>query len=267
MRAASESAPTDTGDGVSWLPSGRIDVRVLLLGGFRLLVDDTSIDLPAASQRMVALLSLRGAMSRSRLAGSMWPDTPEERALASLRTSIWRTNLSAKQLVVCRGGMVDLGPSVVVDARSFVIEALRFLGSPGVAAGPAGVTLGELVRENELLPDWDDEWVTAERERLRQLLLHLLEAMAEHFCLSRDFGLAIEAALAALRIDSLRESAHRSLIRIHLDEGNLVEARRALSSCRRILRREIGVDASPETLRLVDPEPRAARTVVVPAPR
>lgn len=250
-----------------WLGAGGTELRVLLLGGFRLQVDDVSTDLPAASQRMVALLSLRGAMSRSRLAGSLWPDTPEQRALASLRTNIWRTNQAAQQLVVCRGGMVDLGPHAVVDTRSFVMQALRFLGSAGASPGPPAPPVDELVGENELLPDWDDEWVVAERERLRQLLLHLLEALAGHFSVTRHFGLAMEAALAALRIDPLRESAHRSLIRIHLDEGNLAEARRALSSCRRTLRREVGVDASPETMQLVDADLRPPRRVAVPASR
>jgi DNA-binding SARP family transcriptional activator len=238
---------------------------VLLLGGFRLQVGGALTELPAASQRMVALLALRGAMSRSRLAGSLWPETPEERALASLRTSIWRTNCAARELVACHGGMVDLGPQVVVDTRSFVVRALRFLGSQGGAAGdPGAAGVGELVGENELLPDWDDEWIVAERERLRQLHLHFLEAMAGHLSLSGDFGLAIEVALAALRIEPLRESAHRLLIRIHLLEGNVVEARRAFSDCRRTLRREVGVDVSPETLRLV---PAEMQVLTLPAPR
>ncbi|MEZ0449705.1 AfsR/SARP family transcriptional regulator [Cellulomonas sp. ICMP 17802] len=250
-----------------WPRRRRDALRVLLLGGFRLQVDDGSADLPTAPQRMVALLALRGAMSRSRLAGTLWPETPEQRALASLRTGIWRTNQAADQLVVCHGGMVDLGAHVDVDTRRFVAESLHLMEAAEVSLGATGLSVDDLVGENELLPDWEDEWLVAERERLRQLRLHVLEAVAARFCASGEYGLAVEAALAAVRIDPLRESAHRAVIRVHLAEGNVVEARRALASCRSTLRREVGVDVSPETLQLVGAEPPHARALAVPARR
>jgi DNA-binding SARP family transcriptional activator len=63
----------------------------------------------------------------------------------------------------------------------------------------------------ELLPDWDDPWVEGERERLRQLRLHMLEAVADRFTATGQFGLAIEVAFRVLQADALRESAHREL--------------------------------------------------------
>ena len=74
---------------------------------------------------------------------------------------------------------------------------------------------------DELLPDWDDDWLEDERERLGQLHLHMLEAQADRLAADDRFGLALDVALAALRIDPFRESAHRTVIRIHLAEGNL----------------------------------------------
>ena len=64
------------------------------------------------------------------------------------------------------------------------------------------------------------------------------------------FGLAMEAALAALRGDALRESAHRAVIRIHLAEGNLAEARHAYEQCCEVLDREIGAAPSAATMKL-----------------
>jgi DNA-binding SARP family transcriptional activator len=216
-------------------------LSVALLGGFTLIVDDEVVDLPAGSQRLIALLALGGRTSRSRLAGTLWPETFENRALASLRTGIWRINHVTDGLVRVRGVTVELGPFVDVDVRRLVRAGLAALrdGSRGAPDDVDPIPDG-----GELLPDWEDEWLLADRERLRQLRLHVLEAAAGRLSRAGQYGLALESALTALRADPLRESAHRTIIGIHLAEGNVAEARRALDACHLTLRREVGVEPS-----------------------
>ena len=74
--------------------------------------------------------------------------------------------------------------------------------------------------EGDLLPDWYDDWLEIERERLRQLRVHALEHLGEHALRRGRFGAAIDRALAAIAADPLRESAHRLLIRAYIAEGN-----------------------------------------------
>ncbi|HEY6203669.1 MAG TPA: bacterial transcriptional activator domain-containing protein [Candidatus Limnocylindria bacterium] len=78
----------------------------------------------------------------------------------------------------------------------------------------------------ELLADWCDEWVLLERERLRQLRLHALEVLTQRLVTVGRYADAMEVALAALRSEPLRESAHRAVISVHLAEGNRSEALR-----------------------------------------
>ena len=52
------------------------------------------------------------------------------------------------------------------------------------------------IPEGDLLPDWDDVWLTDERTRLHQLRLHLLETLTDHLAASGQFGLAVEVALS-----------------------------------------------------------------------
>jgi DNA-binding SARP family transcriptional activator len=150
--------------------------------------------------------------------------------------------------MVDTGGAIDLAPDVAVDVRVLVERTKTILhgARPDAAAMPQAVGDG-----GELLPDWDDEWLADERERLRQLHLHVQEALAERLASEGKFGLALDMALGALRLDSLRESAHRSVIRIHLQEGNLSEARRAYAVCCRVLEQELGVPPAPETARML----------------
>jgi DNA-binding SARP family transcriptional activator len=224
-------------------------VSLTLLGGFMLRVDADPVELPAGAQRLVALLALRGRTGRSRLAGMLWPETMEHRALASLRTGIWRVNQAAGQLISSTSGTVDLSAGVAVDVRRVVEHGRAMLKN--VADHPVDQAHAVLDSDGELLPDWDDEWLHADRERLRQIRLHLLEASALRLAQVGLYGLALEAALAALRMDDWRESAHRALIQVHLAEGNVSEARRAYERCRVVLVHDVGVEPSPATSRLL----------------
>lgn len=216
-----------------------------LLGGFRLCVDRDEVVLPTGVQRLVALVALRGRASRSRVAGTLWPDATEDRAMANLRTSLWRVNRVAGRLIACIGGTVGLGGGVDVDVVRVVRDARAALRAGlSTSVGDMAETMADM---GELLPDWEDEWLIADRERLRQMRLHVLEAAAERLVQSGQHGLALEAAMAALRIDMLRESAHRIVIRIHMAEGNIAEARRAYDRCHQLLIEDLGLEPTAAT--------------------
>jgi DNA-binding SARP family transcriptional activator len=103
----------------------------------------------------------------------------------------------------------------------------------------------------DLLPDWYDDWLVDEREGVRQLRLHALEVLTERLSTSGRHVEAIQAALAAVRLEPLRETAHAALIRAHLAEGNRSEALRQFSRCRDALAAELAVEPSESLRKLV----------------
>jgi DNA-binding SARP family transcriptional activator len=107
----------------------------------------------------------------------------------------------------------------------------------------------------DLLPDWNDEWLQDEREELRQTRLHALESLARLLSACGRHADAIQTALAAIRLEPLRETAHRTLIEIHIAEGNWSEAHRQFQRCRRMLRKELGVEPSDSMRRLLEKRP------------
>lgn len=240
--------------------NGRSGADVTLLGGFRLAVGGRDVRLPVGAQRLVAVLALRGQVSRSRLAGTLWPDTPEHRALASLRTGIWRVNQAAPDLVAITASQVDLDARARVDVRALVKRSVEIMQGKDFDA----FTLSTGVPDGELLPGWGDAWLTDERERLHQMRLHLLEKVAARLADTGQFGLAVEVALSVLRADVLRESAHRTLIGIHLAEGNLSQARRAYAACEQLLWRQLGVAPSAAMTGLLSDVPGGVPVAGVP---
>jgi len=85
-----------------------------------------------------------------------------------------------------------------------------------------------------------------ERERIRQRILHALEALSERLASAGRFADAIEAAMLAASAEPLRESAQRALIRAHIAEGNLTEARRSYRAYHDLMHRELGVRPSAD---------------------
>lgn len=217
-----------------------------LFGAFELRCGSEPIALPLSAQRLLAFVALQDRpLRRIFVAGTLWADTTDERAAGSLRSALWRLRRSGHQLVDASSSHVRLAAGVDVDVQRAARLAHRLID--GFAA-----TNGETPPGAELLPDWYEDWVVLERERLRQLLLHAFEALAERRIATGDLGHALEAALAVVRYEPLRESAHRLVIRIHLAEGNGCEALRQYELCRRLLRDRVGLRPSRQLDDLVD---------------
>jgi DNA-binding SARP family transcriptional activator len=239
-------------------------LRLMLLGGFTLLRDNEEIVLPMSAQRLIAVLALRERpLSRVYLAGLLWPEYSAERSLADLRTALWRVNHSRAAVVSATGMRLSLRDEVQVDVRALtaVGRAAVGLGARSVIAELAGMSWFEL--SLDLLPDWYDDWLVDDREGVRQLRLHALEVLSDELSLLGRHAEAIQAALAAVRLEPLRETAHATLIRAHLAEGNRSEARRQYYRCRDLLAAELAVEPSESIRRLISAQPALSRSTLV----
>lgn len=218
------------------------DVRLSLFTGFELTHGGLPVPVQAAAQRLLAFLALHERpVQRLRLAGTLWPDCSDDRSLACLRSALWRARRSGPWVVVTSGDQLALDASVAVDVRELVGLARRlFDGSEQDGEN----WLWRLAQWGDLLPDWDYDWVVAEREHLRQLRFHLLELLCEDMAAARRFGPAVEACLAAVTAEPLRESAHRALIKVFLAEGNVGQAVAQYRTYRRLVRDELGLEPS-----------------------
>jgi DNA-binding SARP family transcriptional activator len=222
-------------------------VTLNLLHGFQLRHADGLLKLPLGEQRVLAFLALHGRwVQRLFVAGSLWLESSEERANASLRTALWRLRRPDFQLVEATPTHLALAPNVAVDVREVSASAER-----AIRHTSNDDDLLELREAGDLLPDWYDEWVIIERERFRQRRLHALETLCETLTAQARFAEAADAALAAIAVEPLRESAHRALISMHLAEGNAGEAIHHYRLFSDLLQRQVGLDPSPHMQELV----------------
>ena len=230
--------------------SQRADAPFLhLVDGFELAVAGRRVELALPAQRLLAFLALHDQpLLRRYVAGALWLDSNDERAAGSLRSALWRVRRLDVPLVEVSGGRLELASLVAVDVRVVVAWARRVL-EPETELRDADVA--PIWSPCELLPDWYDDWVDVERERLRALRTHALEALCARLTAAGRYAEATEAGLAAIRDEPLRESAHRVLICVHLAEGNRAAALEQYRSFAHRLRDELDMRPSGRMERLV----------------
>jgi DNA-binding SARP family transcriptional activator len=211
-----------------------------LFGGFQLRVGRAAIECASSAQRLLAFLALHPRpQSRVRVAGLLWPETSDRRAAANLRSSLWRLpDPPGVSLVECLGPSIALAPQVEVDVRRAEQVGWECVHDTASIVDPGDASLFF----DELLPGWYDDWVTTERERLGQLRLSFLEAIA--YALLRQ-GAVVDALDVALRLvagDPLREQSQRALISVYRATGSLGQSVRQLEAYRALLREAIGCE-------------------------
>jgi DNA-binding SARP family transcriptional activator len=224
--------------------------QLCLVDGFELRDGATVVPVCHSAQRLIAFLALEPRpVLRTYVSGSLWTDSQSARASASLRSALWRcTAPGGAPVILATSTHLRLHPSIEVDFLQTVSWMKAMLADTSLVDPDRSVTL-----DRDLLPDWYDDWVMLERERFRQLRLHALELQCHRLAALGRFGEAVNAGLAAVAIEPLRESAHREVIMVHLLERNTVEAIRQYRRYEQLLAVELSLQPSAQLSQLMRP--------------
>lgn len=231
---------------------GERDVAAVLhlFGGPFVTFGRRQVSVPEGSKRLLTFVALhRGRVERRYAAGVLWPADNDYRAAGNLRSALWRLNGTGVQLLSADKHGLAMREDVLIDVHIISAWAARLIDGSASDHDLGVMPWG--VDALDLLPGWYDDWALLERERMRQRLLHALEAMSRQLVRMRRCAEAVEAAIIAVGAEPLRESAQRTLIEAHLAEGNLIEGRRTYWAYQDVLDRELGAKPDPELAALV----------------
>lgn len=225
-------------------PCVRREVRVL--GPLCLVPEER---LSAGARRALAYLAVKGpVVPRALMSMELWPSVLEARARANLRRAIWQ---------IPKGWVRASSWEVRLEAQVDVDEA-RQVANRALDEMPLDAREIDLLGR-DLLPGWYEPWLLDEQDAFHLARLQGLETMCRSGTERRQFGLATRAGLAAVAAEPLRQSAVVALVRAHVEEGNLAEARRRVEAYRVLLLDELGVEVPPELEALVgSPRPGEA---------
>ncbi len=256
-------------------PEGTL-LQLRLLGPMRVDINATEALLGARKSRaLLAYLALkRGAqVPRQTLIGLLWGNRSEDQARASLRQTLSALRkelgpLSEKFLIksndtICletRGIWVD------VDALNAAVQTSETTNLEAVTS----LFRGDLLEGLTLSEGAFDQWLLAERERVRSQMLRVWSALVKEQEQSNRIEDAITNCAKALALDPFQESMHRLLIGLYMKQGRHDAALAQFEQCRRTLADQLNAMPEQATLELLAEVKRRrlqSTTPATPRPR
>ncbi|MFC8095440.1 BTAD domain-containing putative transcriptional regulator [Streptomyces sp. NPDC057301] len=225
--------------------------RLELLRPFEFTYAGSSVSLPMGAQRLLAYLALqKDGAHRCAVAEQLWPDCSPFRAAANLRSALCQgRRMGSVTVIDSVGQRLLLSPSIQVDLYDVWDSARQIISGLNSVPDNWDRLAGDLSKE--LLPGWTEEWLFLERERWSQTRVYALESLAQQLQVAGHYLPAVQAALTAIAVDPIRETAHRIVIEVHLAEGNVASAIKRYQDYRSFLQQELGVGPSPQMAELV----------------
>ena len=219
--------------------------QLRLIGPFQARRSGRTESVPHSAARLLAMLTLVGPMSRLHAGEQLWPDTDQARSSANLRSTLTRLNAVDNAFLEITGDVLSLSEDVAVDVDDVLTWVnLTIYG----AATQAATTAPPPSIGKEVLPGWDEQWLTDPRERVRLLQAQALETAAERLIAAGRPAEALPYALAAVQAQPWSESANRLIIEIHARRGDPSNALRRFRRFRAALQLELGIQPGPEML-------------------
>jgi DNA-binding SARP family transcriptional activator len=230
-------------------------MRLELLGDLLIRSSDGSLVTIGSkkSQALLAYLAIKPGqhVSREKLAGLLWSSTGPDQARQSLRQTLSsvRKDLSHiapdHKLLIEESDLLSLDRSVSCDAAE--MESLIAVGTEEALKNAIDLYRGDFLDGFSINEERFDQFVTGERDRLHRVAIRAHAQLVELQSKRGALDEAIGTAQASLRLDILQEPMHRTLMRLYLQSGDVVEALQQYESCAKVLKRELRIEPDAET--------------------
>ena len=198
---------------------------------------------------ILSLLALRGgaAVERGWLAGTLWPESSDDRARNNLRCTL----VDLRHALGPEAGRLRAPTprTLALDLTAAEVDVVAF--DAAIARGdPASLEQAVALYRAPLLEEWSEPWALEERQRREEAYLAALEALAAHARSAGDLTTAERCLRRVLAADPWRESVQRALMRTLADQGSYAAAVLAFRELRLRLHREINAAPDAETTAL-----------------
>ena len=242
------------------------------LGCFQVSLDDRPVT-DFKSNKVRALLAYLAVEAdrphrREALAGLLWPDWPDRDALSNLRyalASLRRTlgdHTAEPPFLLITPHTIQFNPAsdhwldVAELERQIADSRWPMANADGKQNKP--VSAQSLYR-GSFLPGFSiggaapfEEWALLRREQISLQVMSLLGNLAAYREARGDYPAAQAHARQQIALEPWSEEAHRTLMRVLTLDGQRSAALRQYCTCRDLLRDELGVEPTEETVALYE---------------
>ena len=200
-------------------------------------------------QWLLALLTLHSGQEvpRSKLAGLLWPDSPESQSLFYLRKSL----SDLRQALGDEAARIRSASSqaLVLDLSGAEGDVLAF--DQAIACGDsASLEQAVTLYRGPLLEGCAEDWVLTDRRVREEAYLNALETLATHSLAHGDPAAAVGYLHKAIHAERLREKTYRTLMQALAARGDYAAAIQVYRDLNRLLHHELNALPAPETTAL-----------------
>ena len=241
--------------------NGKTSLSLSYLGAPQITRDNALIE-NFISNKVPALLAYlavtRRAHTRDKLAALLWGEISDADAKNNLRQALTNLRKIADQELTITRDSIEFSGDCFLDSVQFELDIKTASSLDPI---PASVILTDSLRlyRGDFLegfhirdaPDFED-WMLAERARLRELALQTLHTLTQFHTQRGHFTEAISFASRLLSFDPWREEAHRQLMLLQARTGQWTAALAQYETCKKILEKELGVEPALETTSLYE---------------
>lgn len=246
-----------------------IELKLTLLGGFGA-QSSSGLDVVLPGQKDRALLAYLaitpgGPQSRERLASLLWSRSGDRQSRDSLKQALLHLR---RCLGFAKSALLHADRhSVALDHAAVEVDVVTFLQltretTADVLAEATALYRGDLLDGLVINDPVFEDWLTIERQRLRQLYERALGSLMSKALAAGDHDGAGTAARRLLLSDPFSEPACRTLMLVHAHDGQRTLALKLFEDLQGRLRNQLGVRPEPETVALLD-RIRSRRTPAV----
>jgi len=229
---------------------------ITLLGGFAVKANGTPLALPTRkAEALLAFLALKPGVTRrrERIAATLWARSGEAQARGSLRQTLTTIRKALQPAGV--PGIISDGDTLHLDPEGVSVDAARL--DAALADGPTAelaraveLYAGDLLDGFTLNEEPFEEWLAAERTRIRERALEAMRRQLDRHAEARETSAGLALGERLLALDATVEAAHRAMMRLHAAAGGRSAVVKQYRRCREALARELQVEpeAATETL-------------------
>jgi TolB-like protein len=225
-----------------------------LLGRVQLAGPEGPVDLP--NKKLAGLLAYLASTAprpqqREKLSALLWGSHFDAQAKQNLRQALFRL-----RKVVGPDALQGDGDVVVLSASAIACDVSRFEeligeGTREALTAAADLYRGRFMDDIAVSEEGWTQWLTEERQRLEDLALGALMRLGEQELAAGHPVTALKAAQRAVTLNSMREDAHRVIIRALAASGRKAEALKHYDDLVVLLKRELSTEPDAATNALV----------------
>ncbi|MFC7702041.1 BTAD domain-containing putative transcriptional regulator [Bradyrhizobium sp. GCM10028915] len=234
-------------------PAPSPSFTLALLGRFELIGPDGAVSLP--NKKLAGLLAYLACMApqpqhREKLSTLLWGSHFEAQAKQNLRQALFKLRQVLGQSALRSDGEFISLNAVVITCDVPQFERLVRKGSRDALTAAADLYRGRLVDDIAVNAEGWSEWLAGERERLSELAVGAMVALGDQELSDGRAGDALLAGQRANALNSMREDAHRLIMRALSAAGRNAEALKYYQAVVAFLKQELGTapDATTSAL-------------------